>query len=279
VAGGSASNSLSQVKIWRQSDGALLRAIDFPSSFALSPDGSQLAVSAGMQVRVSQVLDGKSISQFSVVSSVGPVVYAPGGKSVVLLGNGEPVLARYRVSDGARESAYGNLPGAKSVFNSGSKAAVSPDGSLLAIALNASLGQSFRPPTIIVYDAVSGAVVWQGPIDEKGERAVLAFSPDSRFLVAGVYVSGISPILRVYRARARVPIAEVPSRYYYDLAFSPDGSYLATASSSEVTFWRTADWQQETPAIPVSALSLAVAPSGNRVLVGGWDGVIRQFCK
>jgi WD40 repeat protein len=72
--------------------------------------------------------------------------------------------------------------------------------------------------------------------------ASVAFSPDSRFLAAGM------PAIRrgenIYGRRhllRRLPLAS----WVYAVAFSPDSRFFAVAASNNVQIYRTSDWQFE----------------------------------
>jgi WD40 repeat protein len=73
--------------------------------------------------------------------------------------------------------------------------------------------------------------------------ASVAFSPDGRFLAAGM--PGDEDAVKIYTADGtflrRLPLANWVSA----VAFSPDSRFLAVAASNNVQIYRTSDWQFE----------------------------------
>jgi WD40 repeat protein len=155
--------------------------------------------------------------------------------------------------------------------------AYSPDGRLLA-------WPDTHSGSIKLWEASTGVFLREVPFAETGEVAIwgLAFDKKSRYLAAGgpqrVKVWDTRDLKLLYDQEAhRGPVNEV--------AFSPDGRYLATAStslfSSEVKLW---DWAAKAnkPEFGFSGPTrgirdLAFSPSENLLACGGGDGLVRFY--
>jgi WD40 repeat protein len=65
-----------------------------------------------------------------------------------------------------------------------------------------------------------------------------------------------------------------------DLAFSPDGTILATASDDRtVTIWRTSDWSESAALAGYerAVVDLALSPDGRWIYTGSYDGTLRRW--
>ncbi len=148
--------------------------------------------------------------------------------------------------------------------------AFSPDGSVLASASG--------DETVKLWSVATGQ-----RLDTLGqplaEQYAVAFSPDGRYIVAG----GADNRVRVWRFVSKKKQQINPLRYarfghegaIVRLAFSADGSMLATASEDRaIKLWETQTYTQvhAYPEQPDTAAALAFDPSGKSLLVARMDG-------
>ncbi len=186
-------------------------------------------------------------------------------------------------------------------------AAVSPDGSLLAI------GGWDKAITLWSLETKKPIRVLSG---HTGEIHALAFSPDGRLLVSSgaykwEYLEGedgntLRPgrphafrgdgegLIRFYAADesqndTTAKVWEVKSgrniatlghqKIVTEIAFSPDGSRVAAASGKRVHIWCTKRWKAIATLCTMEIESLAFSPDGTRLAVGGArDEPIIQIC-
>ena len=148
----------------------------------------------------------------------------------------------------------------------GTALAFSPDGSRVAFA---------RPQGFDIFDASLQPQTQIAALDQfaKVERA--AFSPDGRWIGAGL--GGAHPSLRVWPASASGTGVTLDSGNLtygpQPPAFSGDSRWLASfIRGSSLTIWSTASWTVErTWALPGTGRALAFAPEGTRLAVAS-DG-------
>jgi WD40 repeat protein len=120
------------------------------------------------------------------------------------------------------------------------------------------------------------------PEQDRDEIWGLAVSTDGKVAVTSGRFHG----LRVWDLTAEGPVDPVtvkkPSRYHGALAFSPDGSVVASGSSAggTLTLWSVADVkspkvQHQVDAGKAPVHAVAFAPDGKTVVSGGHDDVVR----
>jgi WD40 repeat protein len=125
-------------------------------------------------------------------------------------------------------------------------------------------------------DAVGGAMVrWWNTADgkliwfektqrqEKG-RSPVVLSPDGKFLAAGAE----KPVLKIWDATTgRAKHSLTTDSTVFDLSYSPDGSVLAMQEGFEkISLWDTSSYVKRST-IPVSGVSIAIAPDSRHLLV------------
>jgi hypothetical protein len=162
-------------------------------------------------------------------------------------------------------------------------ATFSPDGTRLAAGSYGSLAR--------VWDAASGKDLLELPHPDA--VTTIAFSPDGTRLATGGWyqsawiwdaTSGIKlldirhelsavrrSIGRVYSASVNLPI---PKRAVNAVAFSPDGTRLATGSHDRYArIWDAASGKQLLQVLHDNEVNtVAFSPDGTRLATGGWDG-------
>ena len=152
-----------------------------------------------------------------------------------------------------------------------------PGAIVLDVAFNAdgSRGACASTTGVLVFDVATGDTIFE--LNELPELVnAVAFSPADGLLAAGneagrvtLYSSQGEPV------RQWDAIAEI-----YQLAFTPDGSRLVTATAeSTVRVWNPTTKQQEATLVGHASgvHSVAVSPDGQRILTGGKDGTLREW--
>jgi WD40 repeat protein len=170
IASGSADYT---IKLWRVSDGALVRTLtwhtDTVTSVAFSPDGSLIASgSADYTIKLWRVSDGALVATLTGhTSSVASVAFSPDG-SLIASGSGDRNIRLWRVSDGALVQTYDQeTAGVLSIQ-------FSPNGQLfrygrsdttVVVARNPFTVEDRDPPdTFIVGGPEGGALVCREPV-------------------------------------------------------------------------------------------------------------------
>lgn len=240
---------------------------------AVSPDGRYLA-SGGLasdkqsEIRLislldanakaaTSLLDGRVTSlafapdaQRLVVSSIDPSSTTEGTVRVLVIAAGpasgsEPVLIPVR----ARHVAF-TADGRQLI-------AIQPDGSF------------------VLLDAKSG-----NPIRQLQSPA----GPEDPMVASGdageVAVGSNAGTIAIWRTAASQPPVRLPlTEWGYSVAFSPDGSRVASGSSKVVTVWDVVSGEKlvEIPAHNGTVNSVVFHPRGDKVLSGSWDGTTRMW--
>ncbi|MBV9958469.1 MAG: PD40 domain-containing protein, partial [Acidobacteria bacterium] len=168
VASGSSDHT---IKIWRASDGMLVRTLTQcsgigcrgASAVAFSPDG-QILATTGTGTKLWNVADG------TLLRTIGPgganLAFSPDGQTLAIStagpGYNNPLLILLRVSDGTEIRTL--------VGGGGSEVAFSPNGQLIAAG-----GRGLD-----LWNVADGALIRH----LNGARSALAFSPDGQFIAA-----------------------------------------------------------------------------------------------
>jgi len=230
------------ISLFRTSDGALLRYIDYgPSAsnvrgVALSPDGKHVALSDDNGLRVWNVATGAlehSHAEGGQTSQFRPITFTADGSAIVEGGTAMPSLS---VWDLATDTLTYLTAGSARVLKT------LPDGRLLVGLQPPSPSQ----PTVEI-------VTLAGHIDRQltGLSSVfaLAASPDGQTIAAAGVDAAFSPayVARTWRVSdgATLHTFVGHTSYLFGVGFSWDGQTLVTGSQdATVRIWRTSDATQ-----------------------------------
>src|SRR5262249_39643182 len=163
----------------------------------------------------------------------------------------------------------------------------SPDGTRIVSAA----ARVFGAAELKVWDARTGTVLLDLTQKDKTDSASMgeeggcvAFSPDGRrFVVGGMYTRNISPsLVQVWDAAAGTVLVELKGNQgsMRSVAFSPDGTQIATGSSNNTaTVW---DAEKGTALLELkghtgAVNSVAFSPDGKRIITGSGDRTVRVW--
>ncbi len=249
------------VRVWDvAAEGALREIREHPAlgrRIALSADGSSLAVARKTELSVVDVSTGKPRRE-------------------------PPVPDTLDAADGVEriDERTGQPPRPPSEICA---VAYAPDGALIAT--------RGHDHDVRVWDVATGGQVLALEVDDQVEakegwapQTAVAFSPDGRRLVA----TGFMTVVQWEVATGRRLLAfeghdehPVHGGIIHGVAYSPDGSRLATASRDEtVRFWDAATGVEERPFFEFAAAPTAavIAPDGTWIAVGvEGDALIHRF--
>ena len=214
--------------IWDGRNGNHLRFLKtWRSAMTLSPDDRYLAwtdYNDGIHIRLYDMAAHRLVERFPVLkgSSRVEASFTADGKSLITIEHQDGMVRMWNVETGKEQRSFRAVPDLeKNESNQIKRAAVSPDGTTVAIAYHPkqeALGGARVPPDVIrLWDVASGKQLWQ----MAGHSGSLTFSPNGRVLVTA------GEVWELATTGKRLPGVAIEKPIS---AFSPDGRLLATAS-------------------------------------------------
>jgi len=252
------------VKLWRVSDGRLLRTLNYfrPVSVAFSPDNTLVAAGgAANDVRVWRIADGAVVQSFRDHSNdVHSVQFSADGSLIVSAG--KDLAARiWRVTDG---QVLHTLRGHTGIIV---QATFSPNGALAA---------SWGLSEVYLWRVSDGSLV-QAFTNMSGALHV-AFSPDSTQMAWVDTQRSTLVLRRVSDGTVTGRIGQTQTNSIYEAEYLADGLRIATLhADSTVRVWRLTDGAllQEIRSPYLASYSMAISPDSTQaVLSGSPQGVI-----
>ena len=232
---------------------------------SFSPDGALLAVAVEGQIQLWNVARKQQITTFELGDSIGLLSFLPDGTLAAGGGewNAEEWYEKFELWDVATRQHITTLAVNRSNFSSITVGSFSPDGALLAVAVE---GQ------IQLWDVASRKQIETFKLGDQIRS--LSFSPDGKLLASGTY-DGSAKLWDVSRKETVATFEGGRS-----LSFSPDGALLAVAAEGQgqIQLWDVASRKQiETFVYPSFIRSLSFSPDGALLASGGQHNTVQLW--
>jgi WD40 repeat protein len=262
-------SSESGIKLWSTLTGGIVRAWSRdpggPYSLAFSPDGKLLAGGGYAGAKAWDIASGRVVSAFTGHTGfVFSTAFSADGRTIFANG-GENSVALWDVASG-RVLGTVTRPAMLGVF------AVSPDRKVLAA--------GGLVNNVDVWDAASRvhirALAQKDPDGSTSWVESVALSPKRDLIAAGTS-NGYVIVWNLKTGQTVAPPIYGINGYTDPVAFSPDGSVLAVATSSPdspAELWDTKSWHKQRALTGRSGTvwTLAFSPDGKSIATGGADG-------
>ncbi|HSL44692.1 MAG TPA: TIR domain-containing protein, partial [Anaerolineales bacterium] len=254
-------DSIGEACVWRASDGEKKYCVQHNGDVndaIFTRDGMYLiTASADGTVRFWEVASGKEVEE-NRLTFTGAVLDLDVTASLLAVARKDHFLTIYYLHKPLVKPVH--LEQTSSVYT----VRFSPNGALLAIALTNG---------DVKFWHVNNTFFFSGPKHPKSNYVVLAFSPDSNWLISG----GGDSLARLTKRDGTVHYQVPHGDWVEDIAFGPDPSWYVTASDdNKVRVLDTTTGQEKLRLSHASfAQKVQVSPDGQWIASTGYDRVVR----
>ena len=201
-----------------------------------NPEGSRIAVATSLEILVIDATDGSIVHRLlGHPDTVQAVDWSPDGTQLVSCSENDK---SFRIWDASSGELVKSIPAS----GWGRTVAWSPDGRYIALGTKSEKESSV---SIALWDVEEQRDLWTDSVDRPG-IASIAWSPDTKFIAIGAY--GIGGWITVWNVESpvRVKSWEAHRHDLQALAWSSDGTRLASgAKSRNLKIWDVETWGQQ----------------------------------